>query len=142
MSDLGEHAQWLSDYNEQLKLYDELYNGDKSMNINEAFPSKYLKAADLKGKKVIVKIAKVEFEQFEDNKPKPIIYFENKEKGLVGNKTNCMVIASGYGPETNGWIGKEIALYTAQVPFQGQMTDALRVELPQTMATDDTIPDF
>lgn len=110
------------------------------MDINSAFPSKFLKAADLQGKKIKVTIERVEMQDF-DGTPKPVIYFQGKEKGLATNRTNAMVIASAYGPETDGWTGKEIALYTAKVSFQGQMIDALRVEIPQQEAApDESIP--
>ena len=74
------------------------------------------------------------------NDDKPVVYFENKEKGLVLNKTNATVIAAGYGPETDGWVGKPITLYPAKVSFQGQMVAAIRVELPVQDAGDDEIP--
>jgi hypothetical protein len=111
------------------------------MNVNEAFPSKWLKASDLQGKKIQVTIREVVSEEVSQGESKPIVHFEGKDKGLVLNKTNAMVIAASYGPETDGWMGKPIVLYSAKVNFQGQMTDALRVEVPQPMADpDDPIP--
>lgn len=110
------------------------------MNINDVFPSDYLKANDLKGRKVKVTIQHVEVKKIGDD-TKPVIYFDGKDKGLVLNKTNGMVIAAAYGPETEGWQGRSIFLYSAKVPFQGQMVDALRVEaVPEVSAGTDDPP--
>lgn len=97
------------------------------MNINEQFPSKYLKASDLKGAKVRVTISRVEAEEVGDGK-KPVAYFVGKDKGLVLNKTNAMIIASQFGPETAGWEGGEIFVYPGKTQFNGQMVDCLKVE--------------
>ncbi len=97
------------------------------MDINQVFPSKYLKAADLQGHKLKLVISEVKMEEV-GNDTKPVCYFDGKDKGLVLNKTNAQVIASQHSPETNGWAGKEIAIYPTQTNFQGQMVDAIRVE--------------
>ncbi len=112
------------------------------MNINEVFPSKYLKASDLQGKKITVTISHVEMDDIGDG-TKPVLYFAGKDKGLVLNKTNAAVIAHQHSPETDGWKGKEIKLYSAPVSFKGQMVDGLRVETVVPEATedpDDVIP--
>ena len=111
------------------------------MNVNEAFPSKYLKASDLSGKKVRVMISKVDMEEVGDGN-KPVAYFAGKQKGLVLNKTNAMIIASQYGPETNGWEGAEIDLYPGKTQFNGQMVDCLKVEVPARNAAAGEDPGF
>lgn len=99
------------------------------MNINEAFPSKYLKAADLQGRNVTVKISHVQEEQIgADNKQ--ILYFQGKERGVVLNKTNANNIATLYGCETDDWHGKEITLVEAMVDFQGKSVPAIRMKAP------------
>lgn len=112
------------------------------MNINEVFPSKYLKASDLQGKAVKVVIDRVTIEKMgEDNKP--VLHFKGKEKGMALNKSNAQMIAAVYSPETDGWIGREIKLYTGKVNFNGQMVDSLKVEVIPPVADagpDDPIP--
>ena len=113
------------------------------MNINEMFPSKYLRAADLQGMKVPVTISGVSMTEFEDNgkkESKAVIHFEGKEKGMVMNKTNAMTIAAAYGDDTDNWPGQKVILYSAKVNFGGEMKDALRVELPQAMAEETEAP--
>jgi hypothetical protein len=98
-------------------------------NINEAFPSNYVKAADLKGRQLTVKMDRTEYEMIGEDK-KLILYFVGKEKGMVLNKTNANNIASIYGDETEDWRDQEIILFEAMVDFQGKTVPAIRVKAP------------
>lgn len=100
------------------------------MHIDEAFPSKYLKASDLQGRNVTVKMGRAEVEKIGEDK-KLILYFQGKEKGMVLNKTNANNIAGIYGGDTDDWYGKEITLFEAMVDFQGKTVPALRVRAPR-----------
>lgn len=98
------------------------------MNINEAFPNRYLKAADLNGRDVTVTIKSVEREEIGfDKERKLVLAFANTEKLMVCNKTNGIAIAKMHGEETDNWVGKKIILCAKDVEFQGTMTSALRV---------------
>ncbi len=98
--------------------------------VDDAFPSNYLKAADLQGRNVKLKIVSVIFEEIGQNRDKkPIIRFANVKKGLVLNKTNAKAIESVHGKVFEGWTGKEIELYPDMVPFQGQNVPAIRVRI-------------
>ncbi len=101
------------------------------MNIQEAFPSKYIKAADLNDQNVRVIMERVEMEDIGDDGDKPVLYFRGKSKGMVMNKTNSNNIAIVYGDETDDWIGKEIILYPTMVDYQGRSVPAIRVRPPQ-----------
>lgn len=100
------------------------------MDIGSAFPSKYLKAADLKGKHVTVQISGLEMEDIGDKTgDKPVLYFANKSKGLVLNKTNTTTIIENLGTsETDDWMGQRITLFTTRVDFQGRRVDAIRID--------------
>jgi len=104
------------------------------MNINNAFPSKYLKASDLEGRTPTVKIERVMSEAVGQTRDMlPVIYFEGKEKGMVCNKTNGKMIASIAGtPETDEWPGTIVQLCVVQTEFQGEPVDALRARKPPT----------
>lgn len=101
-------------------------------------PSNSLKAEDLEGEEVTLKIKSYvgqEFQQ-EDLKTgnkytvkKPVISFEGTEKVLVCNKTNLRAIAYAYGKEMDDWIGKEITLFPTMVPFGDKMVEAIRVRV-------------
>ena len=98
-------------------------------NINDAFPSNYLKSADLQGRVAKLKIDRVVYEQIgTDNKL--IMYFQGKSKGAVLNKTNARTIADVFGDDTDQWTGGEIELFSMKVDFQGRMVDGLRVRIP------------
>ena len=103
------------------------------MNINEAFPSQYLKASDIQGRNVTIKMGRVEEEKIGNNK-KMVLYFQGKDRGVVLNKTNANNIASIYGDETDGWYGQEIVLYEAMVDYQGKSVPAIRMRAPQRKA--------
>ena len=86
--------------------------------VSEAFPSNYLKAADLNNRTVKVAINKVVFEEIgRDKDSKPIVYFDKVKKGLVLNKTNAVEIAASHGDQMDGWIGKEIELFQPTGPL-------------------------
>lgn len=99
------------------------------MRISAAFPSDYLKAADLMDRNVKVVISGVEMRDIGDDH-KPVLFFQGKDRGLVLNKTNSNNIAIAYGDETDDWVGKEIILYPAMVDFQGRSVQAIRVRAP------------
>lgn len=105
------------------------------MNINSAFPSNFLKASDLQGRHVGVTIREVGMEDI-GGEDKPVVYFENKDKGLVLNKTNANMICEIAGSsETDDWIGKRISLYPTRVDFQGRRVDAIRVDVAPQVPT-------
>lgn len=108
------------------------------MNINDSFPSNYVKAADLRGKECPAIISRVVVEKLGDD-DKPVVYFEGKEKGVVLNKTNAMNIATMHGPETDNWPGKHVILYPAWVDFQGRSVEAVRIR-PDVAPTNGAMP--
>jgi hypothetical protein len=99
------------------------------MLLNDVFPSKYVKAADLKGREATVVISGVEIEKIGEDR-KLVVYFQGKDKGLVTNKTNANRISLMYGEDTDEWIGKEIVLGTDFVDFQGKTVEAIRIKPP------------
>lgn len=103
------------------------------MNMNEAFPSKYLKAdvdvpedSDLT---LVINDATVEtLGQGKDAEDKVILYFNGTDKGLVLNKTNWGLIARALGSdETDDWTGKAITLYSTDVQFGNDFVRSIRV---------------
>jgi hypothetical protein len=98
------------------------------MKMSDAFPSNYLRAADLNGSTVAVTIATVKMEDIGGDH-KPVVYFSGKEKGLVLNKTNGQMIAYQYGDETDNWTGAQIELYPTMTSFQGKPVEAIRVNV-------------
>lgn len=99
-------------------------------NINDAFPSKYLKAGDLHGQEPIVTIDRVEFEAVgRTREMKAVVYFVGKDKGLVLNKTNATKIANLAGTmETDEWHGHRIRLFATETEFGGDTVDCIRIK--------------
>ena len=102
-------------------------------NINDAFPSKYLKASDLQGAEPVVAIDRVDFEPVgQKREMKAILYFKNKEKGLVLNKTNANKIVDLLGTAiTEEWEHARIRLYATETQFGGETVDCIRVKAAQ-----------
>jgi hypothetical protein len=100
------------------------------------FDRDYIGAWDLPGD-VVVTISAVEAGTIKGDKGrtsrKPIIRFKGKEKALLGNKTNCKIIARLYGTDTDKWIGKDITLFPTTTEMGGETVDCIRVR-PQAPA--------
>lgn len=103
------------------------------MRISSAFPSDYLKASDLQGRAVTVTLSRVTMGEIGGDL-KPILYFQNKEKGMVLNKTNANKISEIFGDDTDTWEGGEVTLYEAMVEFQGKTVPAIRIRMPPRKA--------
>lgn len=97
------------------------------MDINQAFPSKWLSEPDLFGQNVVLTMARVSMEDIGRGEVKPILWFSDHEKGMVMNITNANMIGSIYGSETNNWTGQIIELYPTTTDFQGKIVPCIRV---------------
>jgi hypothetical protein len=114
------------------------------MNLDDAFPSKYLKASDLPEEGVMsLTIDKVEIQEIGMEKQrKPVISFEESEKGFVCNKTNANTIARIIGSRnTDDWHGKTIKLFRTEVEFQGEMVESIRVSTKPAKSETTTAPE-
>jgi glutamine synthetase type III len=106
-------------------------------HIDLLFPSKYAKAADLRGKNVPVVIERIVpreklMMQGGKSDQKPVVYLRGKEKGWILNKTNARAIAKVYGPEITAWLGKTVVIMSAEVEARGEMVEAIRVNVEAT----------
>ena len=100
-------------------------------DYRKMFDSDYLANWDLDGD-VTVEISKVVAgevggEQGRDKERKPILYFKGATKGMVGNKTNCRIIAGMYGNDTGEWVGRSITLFATTCDAFGDTVDCIRV---------------
>lgn len=105
------------------------------MNINSAFPSKYLKSSDI-DEDVTVTIKGIDLQnvakQGEKQEMKPVVSFHELDKPLVCNKTNARMIAKITGSDdTDDWAGKKVRLIATEVEFQGELVVAIRVREPK-----------
>lgn len=99
------------------------------MRQDQAFPSKYLKESDLKGREVTVTIDHVDVEKIGDDE-KVVCYFKGKEKGFVVNKTNFSTIVKVTGQaDSDDWDDHRITLYPSETEYRGEMVACMRVRL-------------
>jgi hypothetical protein len=97
--------------------------------IDDLFPSKWLRAADLGNTPKTVTITAVDFELIgQDNEKKAVISFAGATKRLILNKTNALTITGLYGKQISSWLGKKITLYSIPVLFRGEQVPAVRVK--------------
>ena len=102
------------------------------MNLDQMFPSKYLKSGEVEGDAdMVLTMSHVASESLKTksggDEVKPVLHFTDSDKGMVLNRTNATTIAKLYGDDTGQWSGQKIALFAAVVDAFGEMTTALRV---------------
>jgi hypothetical protein len=99
------------------------------MRSNEAFPSKFLKSADVKAKPIVATISHMEMElvgQGQEQKQKPVLYLED-EKPMVLNRTNFEALEDAFG-DSDDWPGHKIKIKCECTKFQGKTVDGLRTD--------------
>ena len=102
------------------------------MNINEAYPSKYISSEDLQGREVQLIMHRVEIEEVgRDRDKKPVLYFTKAKKGMVLNKVNSKMIAAAYGSDTDQWEDRPVIIFSMKVQFGDEIVDGIRVRIPQ-----------
>lgn len=100
------------------------------MNVNEIWPSKYIKAMDLNGRDITVEIDRLAIEEIgvpPKIEAKPVLYFKKAKKSMVCNRVNGMTIAAMYGPETAAWEGKRVTLFPTRVTAFGSVFEVIRI---------------
>jgi hypothetical protein len=109
--------------------------------VSDVFPSNYLKAGDLQGRTLRVTMDRVEVEQIGQDR-KPVLYFRNKQKGVVLNKTNATNIALMFGEDMDDWGGSDVELFPTMVDYQGRSVEAIRIRpvRPQKQAAPAAAP--
>lgn len=114
-------------------------NANTPTTLDELFPSKYLRAADVEENQVFT-IKSIDMEVLKNkdtqkDETKPILYFEETEKGIVLNKTNKNTLEQLYGTVIADLIGKRVILHTPDVEGFGKVAPAIRIKA-QRPATD------
>ncbi len=97
------------------------------MDMNAAFPSENLKAADLQGQEATLTIERVTIETIGDDR-RPVVHFQGMPQRLVLNKTNSNTICEIHGAESDYWTGRQITLYSTFTDYQGKQVACIRVK--------------
>src|SRR5260370_37557788 len=110
------------------------------MRASQAFPAKYLKAADVKAKPIVTAISHLAQEMVgkgPEAEEKHILYFED-QKPLVLNRTNWDTLEEAFG-DSDDWSGQKVKIRCARTQYQGKATDGIRLEaiVPKPALKDD-----
>ena len=103
------------------------------MKTNDVFPSKYLKAEDdvFDNGDFTVTVKSVVLEKLtsreKGEEDKPVMYFNELDKGLILNKTNWGVCAKLFDEESDNWAGERVTLFTMDVDAFGDIVSAIRI---------------
>jgi hypothetical protein len=104
------------------------------MKKDDVFPSKYVKAADLRGKSVVVEIDRAPLEKLKNTKGeeqvKVVLYFVKQKKALPLNLTNFDAVAAICGEDTEDWPGNRIELFPTTTTMAGKTVDCIRIRSP------------
>lgn len=109
------------------------------MKIGELTQSKFLEAADFP-EPALLTIRDVTKENVakpnEPKKERGVMFFDEREKGLVLNATNLKRAAAACGSDdTDDWLGKKIVCYYDEnVEFGGDLVGGLRLRAPKSAA--------
>jgi hypothetical protein len=119
------------------------------MNWEAMFASDYIRAVDF-GSRVFngeiseVRLCKMEDEKTGKEKDKGVVFFKGQPKGWVLCKTNAICLAAMFGPETTGWAGKRVTLFSAEVSVGKEKKPGIRVrgspDLPKPLAVEIKLP--
>lgn len=100
------------------------------MNIYSTDLYPFLSGDMLPADGVIMTIHRVRVEEIKSERgteQKPVIYFTERPKGLILNKTNSSQIAKALGPETDDWIGAGLHIYPQDMNVAGKPRTAVRI---------------
>ena len=100
------------------------------MNVNQMFPSKYLKGSELTGQ-VTVTIARVgkekSYKPGEGQSDIFVLYCERATRGVVLTKPLAFSIATALNePEIENWTGRAVTLYPQPMTVAGRDLIAIR----------------
>src|SRR6185369_4741259 len=98
-------------------------------DYKQLFTGKYLASPDLGPREVTVKIGRITSELVKDEEKKTerhrwIAFFEGKDKGMLLNRSNAILIAAVCkSDKTEDWIGHSITIGVRKVKMGGDLVD-------------------
>lgn len=101
-----------------------------TVDYKTAFPSKFLRPADLGQARVPVEIDAVTLEQIGDDR-RLVLAFRGKGKRLALNRVNSQAVAQiADSDDTERWIGTRIVLYQSTTEYRGSLVPCVRIAAP------------
>lgn len=107
--------------------------------LSEIFSSDYLKADEIPEEGMVLTISDVEVKELgqgKDKQVKPVLSFNETEKQLVCNKTNCNTLVKlTNSDDTDDWAGHKIKLMAMEVQFKDELVNAIRISAKPVKTT-------
>lgn len=105
---------------------------DRSIDFDELFPGRFIKAGEFKGKDVTLTIDAIHLEDLPQDKggekTRGIISFRESKKQWVLNRTNAECLKAMWGRDTKEWIAKRVTLFPTMVQVGRGKELAVRVK--------------
>lgn len=99
------------------------------MRTADMIQSPFLKKEDFMTPTILT-IKRVSLEQVVKGEEKWVLFFNEKTKGLVLNKTKIKLLEGGYGDDTDMWTGKKVRLsFDPTVAFGGETVGGIKLEV-------------
>lgn len=110
--------------------------------FSAAFPSKFLKPADLNGEDVIVTIQDIEISDGTDmqGKPKKNVdchlkeTFDGQVKILRLSKMNAELLRDKYGDEMDDWVGARVKLFEDKIKIGSEIKSIIKLRVSSAKA--------
>lgn len=100
------------------------------MKTSDMIQSPFLKKDDFPQPEIL-SIKRVSLEQVVKGEEKWVLFFNEKSKGMVMNKTKIKILEVAYGDDTDEWIGKKCRLsHDPSVMYGGQAVGGIKLEVP------------
>lgn len=118
------------------------------LKVSETYPSQYLTAADLHGKRLRVSIASVEEVEVPDFNDKSItrrrilVGFKGANKKMLVGARNANILADAISDDCDQWVGQTIELFAQRESVAGVLKDVLKVSPIQEVAAVEDGPGF
>lgn len=98
---------------------------------SEMIVSKFLRKEDFDEDQVCT-IKAVSLEEVAQGESKWVVFFRERDKGMVLNLTSIKVLEQAFGDDTDHWIGNKVMIYVdPNVSFQGRVVGGLRLRPPK-----------
>ena len=100
-------------------------------SISKEYPGRFLRGSDVAGHTMNLKIKNVKREKVYKQKerkdvPMLVVYFDDKDKGVLLGKERAMDLKGLFGDDTDTWLEKEVTMYTENKDIFGKNVDVIR----------------
>lgn len=105
--------------------------------VKDMIQSKFLRKEDFDEDQVCtIKDCRLENVGKEDDQEQRwVLYFRERDKGMVLNVTTIRVLEQAYGGDSDHWVGNKVMVYVdPNVSFGGKVVGGLRLRTPKKQA--------